>query len=70
MDAPEPGENLLAPLLERLRAADKLVEGPRANFDTEYVKYMLDRMMAEAGVEVRLFTTVIEADAEGRFVRQ
>ena len=47
-------------IVERLRAAGKLVEGPRANFDTEYCKYMLDRMMAEAGVEVRLYRSAVE----------
>jgi len=47
-------------IVDRLRAAGKLVEGARANFDTEYTKYMLDRMMAEAGVEVRLYRSAVE----------
>jgi hypothetical protein len=55
-------------IVERLRAVGKVVEGPRANFDTEYMKYMLDRMMAEAGVEMRLYRSAVETicdDAPG-----
>ncbi len=48
-------------IVERLRAANKLAEGRRANFDTEYMKTMLDRMMIEAGVEVRLYRSAVEA---------
>ena len=34
---------MVAEIIDRLRAAGKLVEGPRANFDNEYLKYLLDR---------------------------
>lgn len=52
-------------IVDRLRAAGKLVPGPRANFDVEYCKYMLDQMMAEAGVEVRLYRSAVDTICDG-----
>jgi hypothetical protein len=59
LDYQEKG-GIVLEIVERLRTAGKLVEGPRANFDTEYCKYMLDRIVAEAGVEVRLYRSAVE----------
>jgi hypothetical protein len=59
---------IVAELVERLRADGKLVEGPRANFDNEYLKYLLDRMMAEAGVEMCLYRSAVEAICDGERV--
>lgn len=52
-------------IVARLRVAGKLTPGPRANFDVEYCKYMLDQMMAEAGVEVRLYRSAVETICDG-----
>ncbi len=59
---------IVAELLERLRAANKLAEGPRANFDNEYCKYLLDHMVAEAGIEVRLYRSAVETICDGEQV--
>ena len=56
---------IVAELLERLRDAGKLVEGPRTNFDNEYLKYLLDRMMLDADVEVRLHRSATDAIVSG-----
>jgi 2-polyprenyl-6-methoxyphenol hydroxylase-like FAD-dependent oxidoreductase len=60
---------LVAELMDRLREADKLVETPRANFDNEYLKYLLDEMMAEAGVEMRYHRSAVETLVDGDRVR-
>jgi hypothetical protein len=52
-------------IVSRLRTAGKLSPGSRANFDVEYCKYLLDRMMTEAGVEVRLYRTAVETICDG-----
>jgi len=56
---------IVAELMDRLATADKLVHGPRANFDCEYLKVLLDRLMVEAGVDVRLHRTAVEALVDG-----
>jgi hypothetical protein len=56
---------IVAELLDRLRTANKLTEGPRANFDNEYLKVLLDRLMAEAGVEMRLYRSAVDAICDG-----
>ena len=60
---------IVAELVARLDAVGQLVHGPRANFDTETMKVMLDRMMAEASVEVRLHRSAVETLVEGDQVR-
>lgn len=60
---------IVAELMRRLDAAGQLVHGPRANFDTEYLKYLLDRMMAEAGVDIRLHRSAVETLVSGDRVR-
>lgn len=59
LDYEEKG-GIVLELLHRLRAADKMAEGSRANFDNEYMKYLLDRMLMEAGVDSRLHRSAVE----------
>lgn len=51
---------IVAELLERLEAAGRLVHGTHANFDNEYLKVLLDRMMLDAGVELRLHRSAVD----------
>ena len=60
---------IVAELLERLRKAGKLATGSRANFDNEYMKVLLDRMILEAGVELRLHRSAVDALVDGDTVR-
>jgi hypothetical protein len=56
---------IVAELVERLDRAGKLARGPRANFDNEYCKYLLDCLMADAGVEVRLYRSAVDTICDG-----
>jgi hypothetical protein len=51
---------IVAELMDRLREAGKLVSGSRANFDNEYLKYLLDKMMIDSGIEVRLHRSAVD----------
>lgn len=68
LDYQEKG-GLVEELMDRLQEVGKLVKTPRANFDNEYLKVLLDRMMLEAGVEMRLHRsaveTIVDDDVEG-----
>jgi hypothetical protein len=68
LDHEEKG-GLVAELMQRLDARGKLVQGPRANFDNEYLKYLLDQMMLESGVEMRLHRTAVGAVVDGSRIR-
>lgn len=68
LDHQEKG-GIVAELLARLDEAGRLVHGPRANFDNEYLKYMLDQMMQTASVDVRLHRSAVETLVDGDRVR-
>jgi hypothetical protein len=56
---------IVAELVERLAQAGALAEGPRANFDNEYCKHLLDCLMADAGVEMRLYRSAVDTICDG-----
>jgi 2-polyprenyl-6-methoxyphenol hydroxylase-like FAD-dependent oxidoreductase len=68
LDHEEKG-GIVAELMQRLSAAGKLVSGGRANFDNEHLKYLLDRLMAESGVTMRLHRSAVGAVVDGNRVR-
>ncbi len=68
LDHQEKG-GLVEELMQRLRTAGKLSSGVRASFDNEYLKYLLDQMMLESGVDMRLHRSAVGAVVDGDRVR-
>jgi hypothetical protein len=60
---------IVAELIERLHIAGKLVPGSRANFDNEYLKYLLDCMMLESGVKLCLHRSAVDTIVDGDKVK-
>ncbi len=67
LDYEEKG-GIVSELLHRLSAAGKMADGSRANFDNEYMKFMLDRLLLDAGVDIRLHRSAVETILVGNRV--